>query len=184
MELKLGATVSYFLWSLLLGGILALAYDVLRSARRIVRTSVFGVNMEDIGFFILTGILLFWTAYDKNDGRLRWQGFSGAILGFFLYRTLFRDRLVCVMVWFYQQAVRLGVGLIKIILFPLGIIYKILAKPFLVIGWYSSRGVRRAEGVLRTRMERQRLRRKCQKAEKKKLQKQKEIRKTKRESKP
>lgn len=162
MEIKLGATVSYFLWSLLAGGVLAFAYDLLRSSRRIFKTSVFGINFEDILFFLLSGIILFWIAYDKNDGRLRFQGFLGVFLGFLVYRIVFQDRVVKIIVWIFEQLLKLLFFLLKIVLFPVRMIYKALAKPFLVIAWYSRQGICRAERVAKTVARRREMLRKCQ----------------------
>ncbi len=171
MEVKLGATVSYFLWSFFAGVLLALLYDCFRSSRRIFRTSVLGVTFEDVLFFLIAGGVLFVTAFYKNGGRLRFQGFGGVIFGFLLYRRLMKDRIVRMMVWIYQKAVCLFIFILKIILFPLRMVSKVLSKPFLVIGWYSKQGVKRAERVFRTIKARQNLTEKRKKADQKRRQK-------------
>ena len=167
MEVKFGATVGYFLWSLLAGGVLALIYDLLRSSRRLYKTSVFSVNMEDVLFSIVAGGLLFWIAFSKNDGRIRFQGFLGVFLGFWMYRKLFRDRIVRVMVWVYQKTVQLLVAMLRIVLFPVQLVYRMLAKPFLVVAWYSKRGLSRAERIFRMVSMRQKFLQKRQRAERK-----------------
>lgn len=173
MEIKLGATVSYFLWSLLLGCGAALFYDLLRSARRIFKTSVFGVNAEDICFLFLCGFLLFWTAYDKNEGQLRWQGFLGSLLGFLVYRWLFKDRLVAFFVKVHDFLVRIFLWMMKILLFPVQLIYKILSKPFLVIAWYSRKRVLEVEDRIKAKRKCKKIRKKTQKAEMEKRRKHK-----------
>lgn len=157
MELRLGATVYYFLWSFVLGAVLAFLYDFLRSSRRIVRTSVIGINLEDFLFFLIASFLFFWNAYDKNNGRIRLHGFAGVVLGFWLYRKLFQDFIVRIMVLLVELAVKLLVFLLRIILFPLSIIYRILSKPFLVVGWYSRRGFNKAERVLKVMKRRKKM---------------------------
>ncbi len=168
MEMDFGVTVSYFLWSLALGGIMAFLYDLLRMTRRIVSTSVFGVNLEDICFFLVVGLLLFWTAYDKNGGQLRWQGFLGVILGFGFYRAVLKDRFVRVLVWCYEGLVQVFLWLFRVLLFPVRVVYRILAKPFLVIGWYSRERIRRVNRIFRASREQKKIRHKCRKAEMKK----------------
>ncbi len=172
MEMKFGITVSYFLWSLALGGIMAFLYDLLRMTRRMISTSVFGVNLEDICFFLLGGLLLFWTAYDKNGGQLRWQGFFGAILGFGFYRAVLKDRLVKVLVWCNKGLIEAFLWVFRVLLFPVRVVYKMLAKPFLVIGWYSRERVRRVNGIFRASREQKKIREKCKKAEMEKRKKQ------------
>ena len=165
MEVTFGVTLSYFLWSMLVGGVLALIYDVFRTLRRISRTSVLGVNLEDVLFFLFAGALLFWMAYSKNSGRLRWQGFLGTALGLAVYRILIKDRLVNALVYLYGVLVRILTWILKAILLPVKIIYRILAKPFIVIGWYSHRGVSRASGAIKLKREKHRIKVKCKKAE-------------------
>ncbi len=161
MELKLGATVSYFLWSLLAGGVLALVYDLLRSSRRLFVTSVFGINLEDIFFFLLFGLIIFWIAYDKNNGQLRFQGFLGAFVGFGIYRLVFRDVIVKILVFLSKQMVKLISFIINIILFPCHIVCKVLAKPFYVIVWYSRQGVNWLERLGKVIGRRRKMKKKC-----------------------
>lgn len=165
MEVTFGVNISYFLWSLLTGGVLALAYDLLRTVRRIIRTSAFGVNLEDILYFLMAGALMFWLAYDKNGGRLRWQGILGTAAGFALYRAVFQDWVVKILVRGYDILVQIFLWILKILLFPVRIVYKILEKPFVIIGWYSRKGARRAGGFLKTRAEKRKIKRKCRRAE-------------------
>lgn len=163
MEATFGVKLGYFLWSLALGGGLAFVYDVLRSGRRIAKNSVFRVNLEDMLFFLLTGVLLFFLAYDKNGGRLRWQGFLGTVSGVSIYYLIFRDRIVHAMVWASQALMTLVLWVVKILLFPVRIVYRILAKPFLIIGWYSKKSVSKAGGIIKTKRQQMRLRAKTRK---------------------
>ena len=163
MEATFGVKLGYFLWSLALGGGLAFVYDVLRSGRRIAKNSVLRVNLEDLLFFLLAGALLFFLAYDKNGGRLRWQGFLGTISGVSIYYLIFRDRIVRAMVWSSQALMTLVLWVVKILLFPVRIVYRILAKPFLVIGWYSKKGASKAGGIIKTKRQQMRLRAKTRK---------------------
>ncbi|MEE1013352.1 MAG: spore cortex biosynthesis protein YabQ [Clostridia bacterium] len=163
MEATFGVKLGYFLWSLALGGGLAFVYDVLRSGRRIAKNSVIRVNLEDMVFFLLAGVLLFFLAYDKNGGRLRWQGFLGTVLGVSIYYLIFRDSVVRAMVWVSQALMTLVLWLVKIFLFPVCIVYRILAKPFLIIGWYSKKGASKAGGIIKTKRQQMRLRAKTRK---------------------
>ncbi len=166
METTYGVHISYFLWSLALGGALALFYDFLRSGRRLKKSSVFRVNMEDILFFLLAGVLLFVTAYDKNGGRLRWQGFLGTAFGAGGYYFIFRDKIVRITVWAIQWLMELMFRCIRILLFPVRVIYRIMAKPFFVITWYSGRSIHCLKRIRKTNQERRRLRSKVKKGQK------------------
>ena len=168
MELKLGATISYFLWSLAAGIMLAFLYDFLRSSRKIFKTSVLGVNIEDILFLIGTGCFIFWLGYDKNNGIVRVQGLLGLLLGFWLYRKLFRDYIVRFIVWVSGVLVRTFLIVVRIILYPLKVIFRILSKPFYVIAWYSSRWMNGMERIMRPWIRRKVINRKIQNSRTKK----------------
>ena len=84
MEMYYKIDIGYFLWSLLLGVVMAVGYDVIRAFRKIVKNSTFSVNFADIIFIIISAFLIFFLAFDKNKGELRWYGLTGVCLGFVL----------------------------------------------------------------------------------------------------
>ena len=151
MEVQFGISIGYFLWSLLLGFVLAFLYDLLRTARRIFHAAVWVVNLEDIFFFLLCGLLLLWTAYEKNSGRLRWQGFLGSVAAFFAYRHLLKEHMVCFLTGLYEKIVQGICAAMRLILFPVRLVYRILSKPFYIIVWYSKKQMRSAGDKMKIR---------------------------------
>ena len=168
MEMYYGIDIGYFLWSLLLGVVMAVGYDIIRTIRKIVKNSTFAVNFADIIFIIISAFLIFFLAFDKNNGELRWHGFIGAFIGFILYRCIFKSNIVKLFLLFYESIMKLIVFVINVILFPVRIIYKILAKPICIIGWYTNQGMKKAKMVVRTKEERIRIHNKCKKIESRK----------------
>ena len=177
MEVQFGVSVGYFLWSLLLGFVLAFLYDLLRTARRIFHAAVWVVNLEDIFFFLLCGLLLLWTAYEKNSGRLRWQGFLGAGAAFFGYRHLLKEHMVCFLTGLYEKIVQGICAAVRLILFPVRLVYRSLSKPFYIIVWYSKKQARRAGDRMKTRKKQREIRHKCKAAEKNKRKREKDAKK-------
>ncbi len=177
MEVQFGVSVGYFLWSLLLGFVLAFLYDLLRTARRIFRAAVWVVNLEDIFFFVLCGLLLLWTAYEKNSGRLRWQGFLGAGAAFYAYRHLLKEHMVCFLTGLYEKIVQGICAAVRLILFPVRLVYRILSKPFYIIVWYSKKQVHRAGDRMKTRKKQREIRHKCKVAEKNKKKRERDAKK-------
>lgn len=177
MEVQFGISVGYFLWSLLLGFVLAFLYDLLRTARRIFHAAVWVVNLEDIFFFLLCGLLLLWTAYEKNSGRLRWQGFLGAGAAFFAYRHLLKEHMVCFLTGLYEKIVQGICAAMRLILFPVRLVYRILSKPFYIIVWYSKKQMRSAGDKMKIRKKQREIRHKCNIAEKNKRKREKNAKK-------
>lgn len=151
MEVSTAQEWQFFLWSLLAGGLLAVIYDFLRISRKMVPTKDFIVNIEDILFCILAALVLFATAFLKNDGKIRWQGFIGALTGFVTYRLTIRNFFVNSSVFLIGWAMKILFFILKIILFPVMLIYKILRRPFALVAWYSRKGMRRAAAAARVR---------------------------------
>lgn len=151
MEVSTAQEWQFFLWSLLTGGILALLYDFLRISRKMIPTKDFVVNVEDILFCVLMAVVLFAAAFLKNEGKIRWQGFIGSFAGFAIYRLTVRNMFVNGSVLFMGWLLKILFFILKIILFPVMIVYKILRRPFMFVAWYSRKGMRRAATAARIR---------------------------------
>ncbi|MBR5152588.1 MAG: spore cortex biosynthesis protein YabQ [Clostridia bacterium] len=160
MKLSYGVKLGYFFWSLALGGILCLIYDGIRCGRRLTKPSIFRINLEDGLFFLLSGILLFLAAFDKNGGRIRWQGFLGTILGMAGYHLLFRDWIVRIGVSITETFLRIIVWIVRTISIPVQFVYRLLAKPFYVVAWYSRKSLSKTERILKVKRKKRQLKKK------------------------
>ncbi len=79
--LGIGEELSVFLQAMLAGNIVLLVYCCLRVFRRIIRHGLFWVSMEDVFFWLWTGLYLFGKIYDTSDGSIRWFFVIGVFLG-------------------------------------------------------------------------------------------------------
>ena len=71
MRVVFGVDLTYFYWSCAAGIVLAALYDILRIKRRLVHTPDLLVNIEDFICLVVFGIVIIYTAYEKNNGNLR-----------------------------------------------------------------------------------------------------------------
>ncbi len=133
MKVMTGPDLNYFLWSVALGGVLALLYDALRLSRRIIRTADILVNIEDILFIILAGSACAYTAYTVNNGSFRIYGLISTVLGFFIYRLLLKDRLVNVLMLIYGFIQRIFLLIGRALLFVVRFVLKIVGKPLFIV---------------------------------------------------
>ncbi|MBO5352530.1 MAG: spore cortex biosynthesis protein YabQ [Lachnospiraceae bacterium] len=97
------AELEYVLAMLVYGFLAAVCYQPLLFLRALVPHAKAVVDAEDILFFLAAGFLFFLTAYEKNDGILRWYAFAGAGLGLFLYMRTFGKTLGSVQKWLLQK---------------------------------------------------------------------------------
>ncbi len=139
--------IQFFIACTLAGFIVSFVYDLLRISRRIVNVNDFVINAQDLLFFAAAAIILFYAAYLKNNGEIRWQWFIGGALGVFLYIVIVKNRFLNAGVAIYSTLVKIIGMLIKILLFPIKLILKIFKKPINVIAWYTGKGVKRIKGA-------------------------------------
>ncbi len=97
------AEIEYFCAMVVYGVIASLCYHILLFIRSVIRHGVSLVDAEDILFFIAAGFCFFLTAYEKNDGILRWYAFAGAGLGSLAYVRTLGASLEHVRKWLLQK---------------------------------------------------------------------------------
>lgn len=80
--------VNFFLASFVWGILLFFAYDVLRIFRNVFRHAKIVIAIEDIGFWITSGILIFRMMYKMNNGTIRWYAVVAIVVSMKLYQVL------------------------------------------------------------------------------------------------
>lgn len=81
MILGIEKELSVFLQAALAGNFVCLVYDAIRVLRRIIKHNLFWVSLEDIVFWIGTGIYLFVQIYQTSNGTIRWYFVVGVFFG-------------------------------------------------------------------------------------------------------
>lgn len=88
------AEVNFFLASFLWGAFLFLVYDLFVIFRKIIPHLKIMTAIEDIGFWITAGILIFRMMYQLNDGVIRYYAIISMILGMKLYQVTLSKLIV------------------------------------------------------------------------------------------
>ncbi len=94
MNPSITVELHFFLISILWGGILLLAYDILRILRRLIPHDGFFIALEDLFFWVLASLFVFAMIYRVNDGVIRGFSALGVILGGVLYHYSISDLMV------------------------------------------------------------------------------------------
>lgn len=139
----------FFAVSLFAGAAVAFIYDLLRVSRRILGPGDRVVNLQDILFLAAAAVIMFTAAYIKNSGEVRWHGFIGFGAGAVLYAVVVKNRFLNVSTVIIKWLVKITEKIIKILLFPIRLVFKIFKRPINVVIWYTGRGVRRAKRLVR-----------------------------------
>lgn len=86
--------VTFFSHSVLMGLLITFFYDWFLICRRLIRHSRFWVSAEDLLFWIVCGLGVFYMLYRENNGILRWFAVVGAVIGMGFYKTVIKKSFV------------------------------------------------------------------------------------------
>jgi len=107
------------------GFLIGLLFDIFRILRKTFKTPNFITYIEDIIFWILSGIMLLYSIFKFNNGELRAFIFIGVFLGTMLYMLVFSKLLINVSMYIINT-VKIILNIIIVI--PIKFIIKILNK--------------------------------------------------------
>lgn len=82
------------LHSFLLGVFITFFYDLFRVFRRVVRHGIFWISLEDLVFWVMASVGIFYLLYYENNGAFRWFAVFGAGAGMVLYKKTLSEPLV------------------------------------------------------------------------------------------
>ena len=119
-----------FLIFTLEGITIGLIFDIFRILRKSFKTSDIVTYIEDILFWLITGILLLYTIFVFNYGEIRFFMFVGIFLGAMLYMLLISRYVIKISVTVIEILKKIITFIFKISIFPFRFIYKILKKIF------------------------------------------------------
>ena len=86
MQIYIIDQISYLLFSLLLGIVMGIAYDIISIVRLIFKRKSISFLLDTL-FMISYGLLVMTVTYAKNYGSYRWYSFCGSFISLYLYRV-------------------------------------------------------------------------------------------------
>lgn len=107
----------------IVGVLIGVLFDIFRIIRKTIKTNDIITYLEDILFWVLTGIIIIYAMYKFCDGELRFFMMMGIILGTCLY-------IVTISHYFIKISVYIINIIKKIIIYLIIIIFKIIMKSF------------------------------------------------------
>jgi len=116
------------------GFLIGLLFDIFRILRKTFKTPNFITYIEDIIFWILSGLMLLYSIFKFNNGELRIFIFIGVFLGTLLYMLVFSKILINTSVFIINTIKKILNALIVIpIKFIIKILNKIIYKPTVIL---------------------------------------------------
>ena len=112
------------------GIIIGLLFDIFRILRKSFKTSDIITSLQDIMFWILTGLILIYSIFTFSNGEIRFYMFLGIFLGCLIYMLMFSKYFINVNVKIMLVAKKIITKISSIIYFPIKIFLKLLKKIF------------------------------------------------------
>ena len=119
----------FFLWTMVLGAVSGVVYDIFRIIRKIIRHPDFFTQIEDFLYWILTSILIFYFILHYNSGEVRVYAVIGVFSGMCLYFFTLSKLLIAICVFIIDILKKIIITSINIILLPLKILVRVLSYP-------------------------------------------------------
>ena len=111
------------------GCLIGIIFDFFRILRKSFKTSDIITYIEDILFWILTGISILYFIFVFNNGEIRLFMFLGIAVGITLYMLIFSSFFIKINVTIILKKKKIIIKILKIILIPFKFIKKTFFKP-------------------------------------------------------
>ena len=120
--------VTFFLHSILMGLVITFAYDWILICRRLLKHGRILMSVEDLIYWFVCGISVFYMLYRENSGVLRWFAVMGAALGMFFYKIIFKNRFVNIMSTYIHKIMWFMFRVIQIVLKPIKCLFSAVRR--------------------------------------------------------
>lgn len=118
MSIQIVEESRFFLYSMAVGVLVSVIYDVIRIFRRVIPHKKAAVAFEDFLFWVITLFLMFFLLYDMNYGVLRWFSIAGVTIGMGIYKKILGEHLVAFMSTILKRLLDVVTRLILAVLKP------------------------------------------------------------------
>ena len=113
------------------GILIGLLFDIFRILRKSFKTSDITTYIEDLLFWILTGLLLLYSIFTFSNGEVRFYMFLAVFFGSLIYMLLFSKYFININVKVIAIIKKIIKTLVSIIMLPLKILFCFLKKLFI-----------------------------------------------------
>lgn len=130
MEISAANQAYNFLIFMLNGCGIGIIFDIFRILRRSFKTSDFVTYIEDILFWLLSGILTLYTLAVFNDGEIRLYIFVAILVGIAIYILTISKFIIKSSVFIITFIKKMMEKIIFIITYPIKLLFNVIKKIF------------------------------------------------------
>lgn len=136
---------------ILVGFLIGLLFDSFRILRKTFKTSDLITGLEDILFWILTGLLTLFSIFKFNNGNIRVYIIFGIFIGITVYMLVFSKYVVNMLTKIINYIKKIVLFILKLVLYPVNIIKKIILFIIKPVRIYVRKVTNKLIKVLKTR---------------------------------
>lgn len=119
-----------FIIFLIIGFIIGILFDFFRILRKSFKTGIIITSIEDIIFWLLTGIIILYSVFIFNNGIIRGYMFLSILIGVLFYMITLSSMIITMNVLIINFLRKILQILINFILIPIKIIFRPIKKLF------------------------------------------------------
>lgn len=110
--------VTFFVHSIFMGLVITFAYDWILIFRKLHKHGRILTSVEDLIYWVICGLGVFYMLYKENNGVLRWFAVMGAALGMLFYKGIIKNRFVNIMSTYIHKIMWFIFRVIQVVLKP------------------------------------------------------------------
>jgi len=129
MILSMAEQARFFLWTMLLGAVSGIIYDIFRIFRKTIKHPDFLTQIEDLLYWLFISILIFYFILHRNSGEVRIYAIIGVFTGMCLYFFTLSRFIIQASVFIIELIKKIILTSVNIILLPFKLLLKLLSYP-------------------------------------------------------
>ena len=137
MILSMADQARFFLWTMLLGAVSGIAYDIFRIIRKIIKHPDILTQIEDMLYWLVISVLVFYFILHRNNGEVRIHAIIGVFTGMCLYFLSLSRLIIAASVFIIDLIKKIIIASVKILLFPVKLLIHLLSYPARALARWS-----------------------------------------------
>ena len=133
MILSMADQARFFIWTMVLGAAAGIIYDVFRIVRRMIKHHDIFTQIEDLIYWLVVSVLIFYFILHRNNGEVRIYAIVGVFSGMCLYFISLSQAFVTASVAVINILKKIIAKTIGILLIPVKFLLKLLSYPVRIV---------------------------------------------------
>ena len=149
MILSMADQATFFLWTMLLGAVSGVVFDVFRICRKVIKHPDILTQIEDLLYWLFVSVLIFYFILHRNSGEVRIYAIIGVFAGMCLYFLTLSRLIISASVLIIDIIKKIIITAVKILLLPIKFIARLLLIPMRAMKRWSLKRYESGKRIMR-----------------------------------